>query len=103
MGRRGHPAEFRRKVLDLVESGRAVAEVAEVRGVSSETIYTWRRQDRIDEGLVPGVIPPQAGGVPSRTDFGVRSGGLQGHRGAAHAPRSAERSGRPPQVGPRQP
>ena len=55
MGRRGYPAEFRRKVLDLVESGRAVAEVATVLGVSSETIYTWRRQDRIDKGLAPGV------------------------------------------------
>ncbi len=54
MGRRGYPAEFR-KVLDLVGSGRAVAEVAEVLGVSSEAIYTWRRQDRIDKGLVPGV------------------------------------------------
>lgn len=55
MGRRGYPAEFRRKVLDLVESGRAVAEVATVLGVSSETIYTWRRQDRIDKGQAPGV------------------------------------------------
>jgi transposase len=55
VGRRGYPAEFRRKVLDLVESGRAVAEVARVLGVSSETIYTWRRQDRIDKGLAPGV------------------------------------------------
>lgn len=55
MGRRGYPAEFRGKVLDLVESGRAVAEVATVLGVSSETIYTWRRQDRIDKGLAPGV------------------------------------------------
>ena len=55
MVRRGYPAEFRRKVLDLVESARAVAEVATVLGVSSETIYTWRRQDRIDKGLAPGV------------------------------------------------
>ena len=55
MGRRGYPAEFRRKVLDLVKSGRAVAEAAMVLGVSSETIYTWRRQDRIDKGQAPGV------------------------------------------------
>jgi transposase len=55
VGRRGYPAEFRRKVLDLVESGRAVAEVATVLGVSSETIYTWRRQDRINKGQAPGV------------------------------------------------
>ncbi|GAA1440274.1 hypothetical protein [Nocardiopsis tropica] len=28
MGRRGYPAEFRRKVLDLVQAGRSVADVA---------------------------------------------------------------------------
>jgi hypothetical protein len=28
MGRRGYPPEFRRKVLDLVEAGRPIAEVA---------------------------------------------------------------------------
>jgi transposase-like protein len=28
VGRRGYPPEFRRKVLDLVESGRSVADVA---------------------------------------------------------------------------
>jgi transposase len=39
VGRRGCPAEFRRKVLDLVESGRPVAEVAALLGVSDQTIY----------------------------------------------------------------
>ena len=43
------------RCLDLVASGRAVAEVATVLGVSSETIYTWHRQDRMDKGLAPGV------------------------------------------------
>ena len=28
MGRRGYPPEFRRKVLDLVEAGRPIAELA---------------------------------------------------------------------------
>ena len=55
MGRRGYPPEFRRKVLDLVASGRPIAEVAQVLGISSESIYTWRRQDRIDKGLTPGL------------------------------------------------
>jgi hypothetical protein len=31
--------EFRRKVLDLVESGQALAEVATVPGISEQTIY----------------------------------------------------------------
>ena len=55
MGRRGYPPEFRRKVLDLVEAGRAVADVARDLGISEQSIYVWRRQDRIDKGLVPGL------------------------------------------------
>jgi transposase-like protein len=55
MGRRGHPAESRRKALDLVEAGRPVAEVAKALGISDRTIHTWRRQDRIDKGLEPGL------------------------------------------------
>jgi transposase-like protein len=55
VGRRGYPAEFRRKVLDLVESGRSVADVARDLDISTETIYARRRQDRIDRGLAPGL------------------------------------------------
>ena len=55
MGRRGYPAEFKRKVLDLIEAGRPVAAVANDLGISDQSIYTWRRQDRIDRGLVPGL------------------------------------------------
>ena len=55
MGRRGYPPEFRRKVLDLVESGRSVADVARDLEISEQSIYVWRRQDRIDKGRVPGL------------------------------------------------
>jgi transposase len=55
MGRRGYPPEFRRKVLDLVEAGRPIAEVAQALGISDQSISTWRRQDRIDRGLEPGL------------------------------------------------
>jgi transposase-like protein len=55
MGRRGYPPEFRRKVLDLVEAGRSVADVARDLEISDQSIYTWRRQDRIDRGLQPGL------------------------------------------------
>ena len=55
MGRRGYPPEFRRRVLDLVEAGRRIAEVADDLGISDQTIYTWRRQDRIDRGLEAGL------------------------------------------------
>jgi transposase len=59
MGRRGYPPEFRRKVLDLVEAGRPIAEVAKALGISAQSIYTWRRQDRIDKGLTPGLSSPE--------------------------------------------
>ena len=55
MGRRGYPAEFRRKVLDLLADGRSVANVAHDLEVSDQTIYSWRKQDRIDRGLAPGL------------------------------------------------
>ena len=55
MGRRGYPPEFRRKVLDLIEAGRPIAEVAQALGISDQSIYSWRRQDRIDRGLEPGL------------------------------------------------
>ena len=46
MARRGYPPEFRRRVLDLVDGGRTVSEVANDLEVSEQTIYTWRRQAR---------------------------------------------------------
>lgn len=55
MARPGYPAEFRRKVLDLIGAGRSIADVAHDLEISEQTIYTWRRQDRIDRGLVPGL------------------------------------------------
>jgi transposase len=39
-----YPPEFRRKVFDLVASGRPVAEIAVALGVSNQTIYNWRAQ-----------------------------------------------------------
>jgi transposase-like protein len=55
MGRHGYPPEFRRNVLDLIEAGRKVAEVARDLVIGEQSIYTWRRQDRIDGGLEPGL------------------------------------------------
>ena len=52
---RRYPVEFRRKVLDLIEAGRPVAEVAVQLGVSDQTIYNWRNQDQIDRGQRAGM------------------------------------------------
>jgi len=56
VGWRGYPPEFRRRVLDLIEAGRKVAEVADDLGISDQTIDTWRRQDRIDRDLEAGCL-----------------------------------------------
>ncbi len=55
MGKPGYPAEFRRKVLDLIAEGKSVATIAHDLDVSDQTIYNWRRQDRIDRGVIEGL------------------------------------------------
>jgi transposase len=55
MGRRGYPPEFRQRVLDLIEAGRKIADVARDLGISDQTIYGWRRQALIDRGVEPGL------------------------------------------------
>ena len=57
---RSYPAEFRHKVLDLVEAGRPVAEIAQQLGVTGQTIYNWRNQDLIDRGIRPGVTTAES-------------------------------------------
>ncbi|GAA4205866.1 transposase [Microbispora amethystogenes] len=52
---RSYPPEFRRKVLDLLKAGRIVQQVAADLQISDQTIYNWRRQERIDAGLEPGI------------------------------------------------
>jgi len=59
MGRRGYPPELRHNVLNLIEAGHKVADVARDLGVSDQTIYTWRRQDRVDRGLEAGPTSEQ--------------------------------------------
>jgi transposase-like protein len=52
---RRYPVEFRRKVLDLIEAGKPVAEIAEQLGITGQTVYNWRNQDRIDRGVRAGM------------------------------------------------
>ncbi|MCH7670128.1 MAG: transposase [Acidobacteria bacterium] len=55
-----YPSEFRRKVLDLIASGRSVASVAADLGVSDQTIYTWRKQELVDTGVEAGLTTIEA-------------------------------------------
>ncbi|GAA2871968.1 transposase [Nonomuraea rubra] len=54
-GTTGLPAGVPAQVLDLLAAGRAATELAHDLDVSTQTIYTWHRQDRIDRGLTPGL------------------------------------------------
>ncbi len=47
--------EFRQRVLDLIAAGRPVRDVALDLGISEQTVYTWRRQERVDQGIEPGL------------------------------------------------
>ena len=81
------PAEFRRKVLDLVAAGRPVAQVAYDLDISAQVIYTWRRQQLIDSGQIPGLTSTdQAELVAARKRIAELENELAIHRRAAELP-----------------
>jgi len=45
---RAYPPEFRHKVLELVRSGRSVAEASRQYELSRQTIMNWMKQDDAD-------------------------------------------------------
>lgn len=49
-----YPAEFRQRVLALLDAGAKVADLAADLDVSANTIYNWRKQHLIDTGQAPG-------------------------------------------------
>ena len=51
---RRYPAEFRRKILDLVTVGGRSSKSHDLQ-ISAQAIYTWRRQQLIDSGQVQGM------------------------------------------------
>jgi putative transposase len=77
---RSYPPGFRARVLALVEAGRPIKQVAEMLGISDQTIYSWRRRHLIDTGRAPGI----PGSEKRRADRGPPA-----HR------RARERAGRP--------
>jgi len=46
-----YPPEFRRRALDLVDSGRSVRDVSQSLGIAQSCLYRWRSQDEIDRGI----------------------------------------------------
>lgn len=84
MGRPGYPAEFRKRVLDLVAAGRRVEDIARDLAISDQTVYNWRRQDRIDRGLEAGLTTAERTElISARRRIGELETELAVHRRAA--------------------
>ena len=62
---RRYPVEFRRKVLDLIEAGKPVAEIATQLGMTAQTVYNWRNQDQIDRGIRGGMSTSESAALPA--------------------------------------
>ena len=62
---RRYPVEFRRKVLDLIEAGKPVAEIAVQLGITAQTVDNWRNQDQIDRGVRVGLSTKESAAVSS--------------------------------------
>jgi transposase len=45
-----YPPEFRRRILDLVRSGRTPESLEKQFGMSAQTVRNWIRQDDLDPG-----------------------------------------------------
>jgi transposase-like protein len=57
---RRYALEVRRQVIELARAGTGVKQLALTFGMSEATIYTWRKQDRIDRGDLDGLSTDQA-------------------------------------------
>jgi len=93
MARREYPPEFRRRVVELVEGGRKVAEVAAELGISGQSIYTWRRQAKDRRRSRGGADIGGEGRTGSRSEADPRVGDRGGDPSARH--RTVESGGVP--------
>ena len=58
MARRGYPAEFRRRVIALVEGGKTVAEVSRKFGISEQTLAERCEGRKTARSMAPGSVQP---------------------------------------------
>ena len=52
---RNYPAEYKRRIVELVRAGRRVAELATEFDLPPPTIYRWTRQAKVDVGEQEGL------------------------------------------------
>ena len=48
---RAHPAEFRRKIVELFKGGRSIKSIADEYGMARKTVATYVKQDDVDSGM----------------------------------------------------
>jgi transposase-like protein len=58
-----YSSEFREMVLEQIRVGRPVAELARDLEMHESTLHRWKRQDRVDRGLVAGVSTAESVGA----------------------------------------
>jgi len=58
---RTYDPEFRRRVVELLRTGRPVRVVAEELGLAAATVHRWKAQDLVDRGVKPGLSTIEQG------------------------------------------
>ena len=58
---RTYDAEFRRRVVELVQAGRPVRVIAAELELAEATVYRWKAQDLVDRGIKPGISTSERG------------------------------------------
>jgi len=83
---RPYPPEFRRRALDLVESGRSVGDFAASLGIAGTCLHRWRHQDLAGRGLKAGIsVQESAELAAARQRIGELEGEVKILRKAAAA------------------
>lgn len=52
---KAYPPEFHKRVLDRLDAGHSVSEIAHDLGITAQSIYNWRNQHLIDTGQRDGI------------------------------------------------
>jgi transposase-like protein len=81
---RPYPPEFRRRALDLVESGRTVRDVAASLGIAESCLHRWRHRDLVDRGLRPGTTAQESAELAAARASGAEF--VEGSRCAGWGP-----------------
>jgi transposase-like protein len=58
---RTYDPEFRRRVVELLRTGRPVRVVAEELGLAAATVHRWKAQDLVNRGVKPGLSTSERG------------------------------------------